>query len=41
MRIKEQFIHELKGTWASQMVLVVKYLPANAGDMTEAGLIPV
>ena len=25
--------------WASQMVLVVKNLPANAGDMRDAGLI--
>ena len=37
---KEQFIHELKGTWASQVALVVKYLSANAGDIREAGLIP-
>ena len=27
-------------SWASQMVLVVKNLPANAGDIREAGLIP-
>ena len=27
-------------TWASQVALVVKYLPANAGDITDAGLIP-
>ena len=26
--------------WASQVVLVVKNLPANAGDLREAGLIP-
>ena len=26
--------------WASQVVLVVKNLPANAGDAREAGLIP-
>ena len=27
-------------TWASQMALVVKNLPANAGDIRDAGLIP-
>ena len=26
--------------WASQMALVVKNLPANAGDIRDAGLIP-
>ena len=26
--------------WASQVALVVKNLPANAGDMRDAGLIP-
>ena len=27
-------------TWASQVVLVVKSPPANAGDIRDAGLIP-
>ena len=27
-------------SWASQVALVVKKLPANAGDVREAGLIP-
>ena len=27
-------------TWASQVVLVVKNLPANARDVRDAGLIP-
>ena len=27
--------------WASQVVLVVKNLPASAGDVRDAGLIPV
>ena len=27
-------------TWASQVALVVKNLPANAGDVRDAGLIP-
>ena len=26
--------------WASQVVLVAKNLPTNAGDITDAGLIP-
>ena len=26
--------------WASQVVLVVKNLPANAGDIRDSGLIP-
>jgi len=30
----------LKEMWASQMALVVKNLPANAGDIRDAGLIP-
>ena len=29
------------GGWASQVVLVVKSLPANAGDIRDMGLIPV
>ena len=29
------------GEWASQVVLVVKSLPANAGDIRDMGLIPV
>ena len=28
------------GEWASQVVLVVKSLPANAGDIRDMGLIP-
>ena len=28
------------GTWASRVVLVVKYSPANAGDIWDAGSIP-
>ena len=27
-------------TWASQVALVVKYLPANAGDIRDADWIP-
>ena len=27
-------------SWASQVVLVVKNLPANAGDIRDVGLIP-
>ena len=27
-------------TWASQVALVVKYLPANAGDITDVSSIP-
>ena len=27
-------------SWASQVVLVVKNLPANAGDLRDVGLIP-
>ena len=27
-------------TWASQVALVVKNLPANVGDIRDAGLIP-
>ena len=30
----------LKEMWASQMALVVKNLPANAGDIRDVGLIP-
>ena len=30
----------LKEMWASQMALVVKNLPTNAGDIRDAGLIP-
>ena len=33
-------IHILR-VWTSQLVLVVKNLPANAGDVRETGLIPV
>ena len=29
-----------RARWASQMVLVVKNLPANAGDVKDMGLIP-
>ena len=29
-----------KGTWASQVAIVVKNPPANAGDVRTAGLIP-
>ena len=32
--------HTLIYIWASQVVLVVKNLPANAGDLRDAGLIP-
>ena len=30
----------MKGPWTSQVVLVVKNLPANAGDIRDAGSIP-
>ena len=29
-----------KADWASQVALVVKHLPANAGDIRDEGLIP-
>ena len=31
---------DLDGSWASQVALVVKNLPANAGDIRDASLIP-
>ena len=31
---------EFSGSWASQVVLVVKHPSANAGDVRDAGLIP-
>ena len=34
------FIHTSNVWWASQVVLVAKNLPTNAGDITDAGLIP-
>ena len=34
------FVHVLGLYWASQAALVVKNLPANAGDIREAGLDP-
>ena len=37
-RIPIQLIYTL--FWASQVVLVVKNLPANAGDERDVGLIP-
>ena len=37
-RIQVQLIYTL--FWASQVVLVVKNLPANAGDERDVGLIP-
>ena len=33
-------LETLKGTWASQVALVVKNLPASAGDIRDVGLIP-
>ena len=33
-------ISNLKMIWASQVVLVVKNPPANAGDIRDLGLIP-
>ena len=33
-------LETLKGTWASQVALLVKNLPANAGDIRDVGLIP-
>ena len=33
-------LHSLNDHWASQVVLVVKNLPANTGDIRNAGLIP-
>ena len=32
--------HNYFCTWASQVVLMVKNLPANAGDIRDSGLIP-
>ena len=34
------YTHIYTNTWASQVALVVKNLPANAGDITDVGLIP-
>ena len=34
------YTHIYTNTWASQVALVVKNLPANAGDVTDVGLIP-
>ena len=34
------FIFNFIGSWASQVALVVKNLPANAGDVRDVGLIP-
>ena len=31
---------DLDGSWASQVALVVKNLPANAGDIRDVGSIP-
>ena len=36
----EDFTMYLPHSWASQVVTVVKNLPANAGDATDVGLIP-
>ena len=33
-------LHILFPRWASQVALVVKNLPANAGDIRDSGLIP-
>ena len=33
-------VRELDPTWASQVVLMVKKPPANAGDVRDVGLIP-
>ena len=32
--------HSLSVTWASQVALVIKNLPANAGDVRDIGSIP-
>ena len=34
------YTHIYTNTWASQVALVVKNLPANAGDITDVSLIP-
>ena len=34
------FIDDYASTWASQVVIVVKSPPANAGDGRDVGLIP-
>ena len=38
--MKEDFEGSRRLSWASQVTLVVKNLPANAGDIRVAGLIP-
>ena len=41
LRSRKSFIFSVvKYTWASQMVLVVKNLPANAGDIRDADQSP-
>ena len=34
------YMHKLYNIWASQVVLMVKKLPANAGDARDAGSVP-
>ena len=34
-------LNQLTTLWASQVAIVVKNLPADAGDIRDAGLIPV
>ena len=34
------FSEKISGLWATQVVLVVKNLTANAGDLRDVGLIP-
>ena len=40
MEIKRIVKESYEQLWASQVVLAVKNLPANAGDMKDVGLIP-
>ena len=40
VEVEEGFITIYRLAWASQVALVVKNLPANAGDVKDSGLIP-
>ena len=40
-KAKDNTTYDLKCLWASHVVLVVKSMPANAGDERDVGLTPV
>ena len=40
LKIKIKLMFSMGLSWASQVALVVKNTPANAGDLRDAGLIP-